>query len=298
LDVTVVAVTRIRRRALFALVAVIATLSIAHSSADGQEPWLPPTSRDVPNMAVFGTNVLLGGLTAAARALVDGHDPARAFAFGALGGAVHFAGKHVGPVSGFPGGIPGVVLSATGTAVVSNAGRGAGLLDELYVPVGPVRVRITPRAPRKVYLAINVFETGILARSLARDGMAVDWDLSASTGTFAFVTRNRHIRMPDGELVQGVASAPTIVVSTFSTDQSRTVRHEFVHVQQQWFLDEAWGRPIERYLRARIPGGARIPRWLEIGVVPVAFVWVETALFGSDGPVRRLAESEAEMLER
>jgi hypothetical protein len=295
-DVTVVAAMGAGRSAAFM---TVAALAIAHTpAAAAQEPWPPPVTRDVSNMAVFGTNVLLGGLTAATRAVIGGRDPARAFALGALGGAVHFSGKHVGPVSGFPGGIPGVVLAASGTAMVSNAGRGAGLLEELYVPVGPLRVRIAPRAARKVRLAINAFETGVLARNLAREGMVLDWDLSASSGAFAFVTRNRHIRMPGGELAQGVARAPTIVVSTFSTDRARTTRHEFVHVQQQWFLDEAWGRPVESYLRARIPGGRRIPRWLELGVVPLAFVWVEAALFGSDGPVRRLAESEAEMLER
>lgn len=282
------------------IAALMAAVSIAHASrtAAAQEVVYPSESRDVATMAVFGTNVLLGGLTAAARALVSGHDPAKAFAIGALGGAVHFSGKLVGPMSGFPGGIPGVVLSSTGTAIVSNAGRGAGLFEELHIPVGPLRVRVAPRESRKVRLAINVYETGVLARNLARSGMGLDWEHSASSGTFVFVTRGTHIRMPDGKLVQGVAHGSNIVISAFSADPSRTARHEFVHVQQQRFLDEAWGRPIEGYLRTRIPGGRRIPRWLELGIVPPALEFMEVAVFGRDGPVRRLAESEAQMLER
>jgi hypothetical protein len=282
------------------IAALMAAISIAHPSrTDAAQQLEPPSeSRDVATMAVFGSNVLLGGLTAAARALVSGHDPARAFAIGALGGAVHFSGKLVGPMSGFPGGLPGVVLSSTGTAIVSNAGRGAGLFEELYIPVGPLRLRFAPRASRKVRLAINAYETGELARNLARSGMALDWEHSASSGTFAFVTRGTHIRMPDGKLVQGVAAGSLVVISAFAADPSRVRRHEFVHVQQYWFLDEALGRPIEGYLRTRIPGGRRIPRWLELGVVPPALGWMEIALFGHDGPVRRLVESEAEMLER
>jgi hypothetical protein len=288
---------RVARRAQIAT--LMAAVSIAHPSrmVAAQEAG-PSESRDVATMAVFGTNVLLGGLTAAARALVSGHDPAKAFAIGALGGAVHFSGKLVGPMSGFPGGIPGVVLSSTGTAIVSNAGRGASLFDELHIPVGPLRLRFAPRASRKVRLAINAVETGVLARNLARSGMALDWERSASSGTFVFVTRDTYIRMPDGRLAQGVTIGSTVVISALAVDPSRIARHEFVHVQQLWFLEEALGRPIEGYLRTRIPGGRRIPRWLELGIVPPALEWVEWAIFGRDGPVRRLAESEAEMLER
>jgi len=249
-------------------------------------------------LAVLGGNVLLGGLTAATRAFVSGRDPARAFALGAFGGAVHFAGKYVGPLSGFPGGVAGVALSSTGNAIVSNAGRGAGLLDELYVPVGPLRVRFAPRESRKVRLAVNAYEAGVFARNLARGGMALDWEESASSGTFVFVARRRYIRMPDGDVVQGVADASTIVISSLSPDRSRIARHEFVHVQQYWFLDETLGRPIEGYLRARVPGGRYVPRWLELGVVPPALGALDAAIWGSEGPVYRLAQSEAEMLER
>ena len=281
------------------IAALMAVASIAQPlrilAAQG---WPPSEPRDVEIMAVFGTNVLLGGFTAAARAVVSGHDPARAFAIGALGGAVHFSGKLVGPVSGFPGGIPQVVLSSTGTAIVSNAGRGAGLFDELYLPLGPLRFRFAPAAPRKVRLTFNAAEAAVLARNLARSGMALDWDRSASSGTFVFVTRGTYVRMSDGTLQHGVTIGSTVVISSLATDIPLIERHESVHVQQLGFLQDAVGRPIEDYLRTRIPGGRRIPRWLEVGIVPVALEFAESATFGSNGPVRRLGESEADILGR
>jgi hypothetical protein len=279
------------------IAALMAALSIARPCATVAAQRAQPQSRGVANMAVFGGNVLLGGLTAATHALVSDHDPVRAFAIGALGGAVHFSGKLVGPRSGFPGGMTAVVLSSTGTAIVANAGRGAGLFDELHIPVGPLRVRVARRESRRVRLALNVVQTGVLARNLARSGMALDWERSASCGTFVFVTQRKAIRATDGKLLDGITIASMIVISARSSDPSRIARHEFVHVQQLWLLDEAWGRPIEGYLRTRIPGGRRIPRWIELGVVPPALEWMESAIFGSNGPVRRLGESEAEMLE-
>ena len=250
-------------------------------------------SRTVGVTAAFGCNVLLGGLTAATRALIEGHDPARAFAIGAIGGAVHFGAKLIGPGTG-----PlGLAVGATGTAIVVNAGRGVSPLDELYVPVGPLRLRVAPRASRKFRLAFNATEAVVLTRNLARPGLVIDWGRTASTGTFAFLTDGRRIMHGDRE-VGGAAIGPIILISGFSAYPARTTRHELVHAHQYWFVDAAFGLPVEEYLRARIPGGTRLPRWLELGIVPPALEVLEQALFGRDGPVRRLGESEAGILER
>ena len=278
------------------VVALVGAGVIAHTSGAAAQ-GLARSRDDATTMAVFGTNVLLGGVTAATRALIGRRDPARAFALGALGGAVHFSGKLVGPLSGFPGGIPAVVLGSTGTAIVSNAAHGLGIFDELLVPVGPLRVRYARSEPRKIRLAVNAYDAVDLARNLARAGMTLDWDESAASGTFAFVTRGTLIKLSNGDLAGGLQTGSSFIISSLSTDRRRTARHELVHVQQYWFLQEAIGRPVEAYLRARVPGGQYVPRWLELGIVPPVLGWTENVIFGRDGPVYRLAQSEAEMLE-
>jgi hypothetical protein len=268
-----------------------AALSCYSTAAAAQTPQ--SESRDVGVTAAFGVNVLLGGLTAATRALIEGHDPARAFAIGAIGGAVHFGAKLIGPGTA----LAGVAVGATGTAIVVNAGRGVSPLDELYVPVGPLRLRVTPRSSRKVRLALHGYDAVVLARNLARPGLVMDWGRTASSGTFVLRTDNRRIRSGDREY-GGVAVGSLIVMSDFTTDPARTARHELVHVHQYWFVDEALGRPVEEYLRRRVPVARRLPRWLELGIVPPALGMLEQSIFGRDRPVIRLGESEAEMLER
>jgi hypothetical protein len=278
----------LRRRAGLTVVA----LSCYATTAAAQFPQ-PSEPRAVGVTAAFGCNVLLGGLTAATRALIDGHDPARAFAIGAIGGAVHFGAKLIGPETS----LAGVALGATGTAIVVNAGRGVGPLDELYVPVGPLRLRVRPREPRKLRVAVHAFDAVILARNLARPGLVMDWGRTGSSGTFVLRTDNRRIVSGDREF-GGAALGSVILMSDFTTDPASTAKHELVHVHQYWFLDESLGRPVEQYLRRRMPLVRKLPGWLELGVVVPGLGIVEHSIFGDDGPVKRLAESEAEMLSR
>lgn len=247
--------------------------------------------RDVGVTAAFGCNVLLGGITAATRALIERHDPLRAFAIGALGGAVHFGGKLMGPKTS----LAGIAVGATGTAIVVNAGRGVSPLDELYLPVGPLRVRVTPRAERKVRVAFNAYNAVVLAGNMARDGLVMDWGRTGATGTFVMRTDNQRI-FRNGRELGGVAVGSLIVLSDFAASNPDLSHHEVIHVHQYLFLDEAIGRPIEEYLRRRVPLARWIPRWLELGVVPVAFAALDQAIFGADSPLYRLIESEAEQV--
>lgn len=271
-----------------AIAAALTCCSAAAASAQFPPPSQP---RDVGVTAAFGVNVLVGGLTAATRALIERHDPVRAFAIGAVGGAVHFGAKLIGPGTS----LAGIAVSATGTAIVVNAGRGVSPLEELYVPVGPLRVRVTPRAPRKVRVALHAYDAVVLAHNLARPGLLMDWGRTGSSGAFVLRTDNKHL-WDDNRELNGLAVGSLIVMSAFSTDPPRTAHHELVHVHQYMFLDEAIGRPIEEYLRRRIPLARRLPRWLELGVVAPALGAMEYWIFGSDGPVYRLVESEAEMV--
>ncbi len=91
-----------------ALLSALLSALLCHPTAAAAQTREPGDPRSVGATAAFGVNLLLGGVTAATRAWIEGHDPVRAFAIGAVGGAVHFAAKLVGPGTSLAGVAVGV----------------------------------------------------------------------------------------------------------------------------------------------------------------------------------------------
>lgn len=253
--------------------------------------------RTATSAEVLGGNVLLGGVTAATRALLSRKDPFKAFGVGALGGVVFLAGKDLAVEGGALRGWAGLAVASAGRSMISNAGRGASPFDELSVPIVATRVRFTPRNTDKVRIAVNGFESAVLIGAAFTRGLEIDWPRTASSGAAVFGTRDLRLVGADGEEFDGWAWAPVVVIGAFARDPSRTMRHEVIHVQQDWFMQEAWGRPIEDYSRSRMPGARFIPRWLELGVAAPALHLLEGWLPGRSG-IRALQEAEAYRLER
>ena len=263
-------------------------------SADAQ--YVAPNNRPATSAELIGGNMLIGGLTAATRAMFEGEDPFKAFAVGSLGGAVVLGGKYLASRHGSAYGWAGLALSGTGTSIVSNAGRGVSPLHEITLPLPGLRVRLTPSAERKVRVVMNAYETVLVAEFLMRDGLAIDWSRSAFSGALVFVTEARHVELA-GTRVNGAAVGPVAIVSEFSNDPPVTARHEVVHVLQGWFVQEAWGRPIEDYVRARMPFGDRIPAWFEFGIAAPGLYTLEHWLVGRNG-THHLMEAEAGLIAR
>ena len=263
----------------------------APSRASGQR--VPPTN----NAAAIGANVLIGGLTAAGRALIEHRDPARAFAIGALGGGVHFAGKYVASRRGYASGWVGTGIAATGTSILTNAGAGAGALSELHMPIAALRIRYRP-STKRVAVGVNAYEAAVYARYLGRRELAVDWNSSAATGTLVLTAVNRRIVLGDGLEPSGVAAGSLIIVGDRLIDPVTTLKHEFVHVQQMWFMQEAWNRPLEHALRKRSRLTRWIPSWLDLGFLPFTVQNLNHMWFGRYRGISNLQESEAELLER
>jgi len=255
----------------------------AHGAAAAQ------TARPV---TVVAGNAVLGGLTAAAHAAIARKPIGRALVTGALGGLAHGAGKAMSPRAG----VAAIAFGAVGTSVVANAGRGAHPFDEVVLPLGPARVRVTPHGPRAVGVAINAYETAMLAHRALQPATRVDWALSARAGTIVLRT-SRELRSPSGWRAAATTTGTTITLSDHASQPAETYAHERVHVQQEWFLQETWGRPVEAALRRRTPGLRRLPRWLELGVVPPALLELEGETLGRDGPMRASREWEARSLE-
>lgn len=265
------------------------------SPAETAAQFLPRERRAATPAELLGGNVLLGGVTAATRAMLDGRNPFKAFGIGALGGAIHLAGKNLTLEPGAPKNWLGLALAGTGTSMIANAGRGVSPFEELSLPVAAARIRVTPRSSDKVRFVLNVYESAVLIDAAFTEGLRIDWNRTAASGAAVFTTDLRI--MLEGEEFAGIARAAVVVVGAAASDTSRTVRHEVVHVHQNWFLQDAWGRPIEDLLRRKVPGARFIPRWLELGGAAPGLFALEAWLPGRSG-LRAIKEAEAERLER
>ncbi len=245
---------------------------------------------DLPTVLVG--NAVIGGLTAGVHAAIRGDHIGKALLVGTLGGAVHGVGKSYGRDFG----LAGVQLGAVGTSIVANAGRGESPLSSLMLPLGPARIRVTPYAPRKVHFALNAYESAYLVKGFLQPGWRLDWDQSHQSGTFAF-RASSDLYSARGKRAVGLTSGSMITVSDIAAQPEETFAHERVHVQQNWFAHEVWGRPIETAVRERVSFLKWIPGWIEIGAVSPAILVLEAQAFGLNGPLRSWRESEAETLE-
>lgn len=283
----------IRFRRVFLGLVLVASVGKAQTTFEPFEERPPVTT----NGQVVAWNAAIGGVTSAIRAALAGHSIQKSFLVGVAGGAVHGWGKVLGTRSAFPAAIGGLMVSSLGTSVVVNAGRDSSPLSEVFVPVGIARVRIAPRAVKPVRLSLDIRATAALAHALGRGGLVLDWSHTARTGTPVFRTQLRRI-VVDGDAVQGVAISTVVLVSDFAEDYAATLRHEMVHVQQYLFVQEAIGKPLEDYLRARLDRKGRVPRWLDFGLGAFVVYGTDELIGRRDGPYRRYIESEAEALKR
>lgn len=272
-----------------------AALVLLLAAAPLQGQFEPDVRRPATNAEVIAGNIIIGGITAAGRALFSGADPWRAFAVGSLGGAVHLAGKNIAVEPAPAHGVLGLIVAGAGTSIISNAGLGVHPLNEVAVPFASARLRVTPFDRRKLAFSINLVETAFIAHAASRDALRLDWRRSLSTGTAVFVAHGKRI-LDDGEFLAGIAYGPVVVVSGLVRDTARVVRHEVIHAHQHWFFQDAVGRPIEDFLRPRIPLVRRLPRWVEIGVVAPGLFAFENWITDEKG-ARRLAQAEALRLE-
>jgi hypothetical protein len=281
------------RRRLWAAGSLVALLTLISSSGTASAQF--PREKSATAAEVVAGNVLIGGFTAATRAIIGGKDPWKAFSVGALGGAVHVGGKYLAVEPGAINGWLGLAVAGTGTSIVSNAGRGVAPLTEMSIPVASARLRITPGERRKLRFVVNGYETALIASAAFTKGLAIDWTRTLSSGAVVFETRGFRLES-DGRNALGLAWGPVVLLDPIALDRDRTARHEIVHVHQHWFVAEAWARPLEESLRKRIPGARFVPSWLELGFESAAW-YLDERLFGPAG-LSKIIEREADRLEK
>ena len=248
--------------------------------------------------SIITWNVLIGGGTAAVRAFIAERNVVRAFVEGAAGGAVHVAGKYVGTRERDGAGIAGLLLASEGTSIVVNASEGIGIFDRTTVPVGPLRLTYARAHPTRLRATLNAWESAMIAHNLLRTGLRVNWRRTGSYGALVFDAPYRWI-LTDGDRADGVtAAAPVVVISGFARDAELVMRHEATHLYQCWFMQDAWGLPLERALRARVPALRKIPSWLDLGIIAPAIATSNDVWFGDERFLSGAMEAEAYRLQR
>lgn len=266
------------QRSIVLIAAVFSVIAPHGSSAQGHQHVQPTWARD---MGVAGANMAAGGITAAVTAAIKGEDVPRAFLQGAVGGGVMFLGKRIA-VERFAGaGLLGRELASVGSSVVVNGGGGRGWLDQVWLPVGPVWLQVSPRSERRA--RVNLHDVGLLAWAIGRSELEFDWSRSLSNGAMVFVSPN-HLLTSDGQFAAGFATSGLIALGFATIDLDVVQSHENVHVIQNDFLLQAVSRPLERW------GWG----WITDRAVPVDFDLLGLIAVPGLGDLK---ESEAQVLE-
>lgn len=249
--------------AAFALIAAHAAPAHAQCYEEGCVP--PPSHAARGEALSLGANALIGGATAAVRARVQRRPVARAFAAGAAGGALTYAGKRISVERGGGLGFLGREVAAVGTSVTANAAEGRGVMDRLVLPVGPVRLYLVTRGPGPSFSA-RLDAAAVVAAAYAATvpGSRFDADRSLSAGALVFTVPGVL-----GELGYDGRHAAGVILVRRGEDPVRTERaslHERVHVVQydQTFL--LWSAPAEAALMDRAGWSRALHRWMDLGL--------------------------------
>lgn len=290
--------TTVRRRVSGPLLALLAALALpiaspapAQTLHDHEERW---ASDALGEVAFLGINALVGGLTAGVWQELSEGSFEEGFAGGALGGSVAYAGKRIAAES-FPGaGLLGRDVAAVGSSVVRNAADARPLLDSLALPVGPLRLYLSPRDPSGPRVEADVAELYWITYGLVDHRLELDVGESVSSGAFVF-DAERPLLQHD-EPVLGVAAAGVVFLSPGGGDRrDATLAHERAHVLQQDFIHHAWFRPLEDHLARKLPAEGLVDT-VDYDVLHPGLRWTTVHAAGWDGLGTPL-QAEAEFLE-
>jgi hypothetical protein len=271
------------RAAWAAAVAVLALAlspATAHASCPPGHPGFDvhPCPLDAPrwtgDLAVFGANALLGGITGGLSQRMGGGSFSDGFTRGFLGGAVVYAGKRVA-VERFPGaGLVGREVAAVGVSMVDNAGAGRGTFERLVLPVWIGRLYIEPHAQgggARITPRLDAMATFWTVHGLVVDELRFDFGSTVSAGTPVFRTDNLLIVSGgDRSHAAGVTAAGVLYLADIPAYGEfwgpRVFSHERVHMLQMDQIFFQWTRPLERAALGVVPGGEWLRRHVDINL--------------------------------
>ena len=250
------------------------------------------------DFAVLGANLALGALSAGLGAWLSDRSFSDAFARGALGGAIGYAGKRI-VVTEWPfGPALGRSVAAAGNSIITSAYRGSRLLDSLQIPVGFMRLTFPTNRPALPNVELNLRGLAATLFAATQPDLSLDWGRSLAALTPVFDAQRSRIRSND-RFVDGLAIASVVLLDGSPLGQSdRVFRHEMVHILQHDFMDMVWDRPAETWARQQIPWAGYVPRFIFAGVLVPYVVGGIDAIGRGDGVFRSAKEEEATWFER
>jgi hypothetical protein len=239
---------------------------------EGCAPFEPP--HWVGEFTLLGANALLGGVTAGVMQRVRGGSFRDGFARGALGGTIVYAGKRTAAERFFGAGFMGREVAAVGSSIVRNAAEGAPSLDRLILPLGPVRLHVTPAAEPRVRAKVDVATLVWTAYAAQEERLQFDARRTLSAGAPVFRVRNLlmapHYGSHEGR-ADGLSASGILMLSEIDEwgprQTERTFAHERIHVLQDDYLFTVWSQPAGEWLLRRVPGGERIDRYIDVNLV-------------------------------
>lgn len=277
---------------------LLALAPLASGQGVAQAPTVdqdPSASHGPGDVVYLGLNALVGGLTAGLWQELSDGSFGDAFAGGALGGGVSYAGKRVAAETFAGAGFLGREVAAVGASIVRNASDARPLLDSLRLPVGPLRVYVSPRDPGRFRLEADVHNLYRTAQGLADDDLRLDLGESLSSGLPVFRS-DRALRDTRGRAVLGVAVGGAVFLSPVEgAAAERTLAHERSHVLQDDFLYHAWLRPLEDRFARTLPHDGFVNQ-VDYDVLLAGLRWAGRTV-GPGEPFLAPFQAEAEFLE-
>lgn len=221
----------------------------------------------------LAANAALGGVTAGLLRRARGGSFREGFLSGAAGGAATYAGKRLVAERWGGAGMLGRQVGAVGSSVSRNAALGKAALDEVMLPLGPLRVYVRAREERPVHLKLDLASTAVAAYVALREDTELDGRESLSSGVLVF----RRYGDPEeigwnGAQVAGVVqvragASPEAPLALEEMERIRgTLAHERVHVVQydQSFL--LWSAPAEAWALRGAGWSRAVHRYVDLGL--------------------------------
>lgn len=238
-------------------------------------------------------NSAIGAATAGVYRVLSHKPIAMGIVRGAIGGAGVYAGKRL-----IGNGRPGYwwlgrEVSSISSSEIANAGLGLRPLENIVLPVGPIRLHFD-RTSRKLVPRLDVVSTIGAVVVGARQGSRLGWRESVSTGAIVFLTPETSDQI--GSYAAGVLSVSELAPDGhfYPLESKRSIlSHEMTHAAQYDFTFNSLSNPFRGMLESKVPRLKRYTRYVDVNLMLPVEMFLNSFVSYQDRPWEREAVSIA-----